>query len=108
MNKWPKVLIFSTIGAVGTVLNTVLLLAVLLRGSPASSAGATVQNNPSAQRAARAALCLSSAKPGGESPLTDLMAKFHCTREDAEALLRSAGEEFEATRFRCSSTGAVE
>jgi hypothetical protein len=108
VNKWPKVLIFSTIGAVGTVLNTVLLLAVLLRGSPASSAGATVQNNPSAQKAARSALCLSSAKPAGESPLTDLMAQFHCTREDAEALLKNAAEDQEAKRFQCSSTGAVE
>lgn len=108
MNKWPKVLVFSMVGAGGTVLNTVLLLAVLFRGSPASSAGASVQNDPSAQSAARAALCLSSTKRASDSPLTDLMAQFHCTRADAEALLRNAAEELEATRFRCSSTGAVE
>ena len=109
MNKWPKVLVFSMVGAGGTVLNTVLLLAVLFRGSPASSAGASVQNDPSAQSAARAALCLSSTKRASDSPLTDLMAQFHCTRADAwRTSVRNAAEELEATRFRCSSTGAVD
>jgi len=109
VNKWPKVLIFSMLGAAGTVLNTVLLLALLFRGSPPSSTGASAQNDPSAQAVARHDVCLlMSSHDPPDSPLSDLMARFHCTREDAEALLRTAGEDQEAHRFRCSPTGAVE
>jgi hypothetical protein len=111
MTKWPKVLMFSMVGAVGTVLNTVLLLAVLFRVSPTTSAGASVQNDPSAQAAARAELCLWESKPGSfdsQPSASDLVTQIHCTREDAEALLRNAAEDEQAHRFRCSPTGAVE
>jgi len=110
VNKFPRVLVFSIVAAGCTVLNTLLLLGVLLRGNPASSTGPSVQNNPSAQSAARAALCSmwsSKGETSDPSPLSD-MAQFHCTRADAEALLQNAGEDQEAKRFRCSSTGAVE
>lgn len=109
MNKWPKVLIFTMVAAAGTVLNTVLLLVVLFRGSPAGPAGAGLQNDRSAQAAARANLCAWLSKRGpfdlSNPPLGGLAAQIHGTRDDAEALLATASEDKEAGRFRCSSSG---
>jgi hypothetical protein len=92
MNKRPKVLIFAIVAAAGTVLNTLFLLVLLFRGGSSASPPASPQNDAAAQRAARAEVCLLLGRsiPTGDkdaSPLSDLINKVTCTREDAEALL---------------------
>ncbi len=56
MNKRPKVLILAIVTAIGTVLNTVLLIALLLRGAAPPHPDADVQHDAAATAAARAKL----------------------------------------------------
>ncbi len=56
MNKRPKVLIFAIVAAIGTVLNTVLLIALLLRGAPSPHPDAGGSLPTAAERARLAAI----------------------------------------------------
>lgn len=136
--KRPKVLIFAGVAAVGTVLNTILLIVLLhstarfarladvvdrlagpaeasdpsARAAEARAAEARVLTDRSNQAASRANLCKyfrrNLAPIGDFSQLSDLVEQIQVTQYEAELLLGKAAGDRTAGKFGCSPSGTVE